>query len=527
MSELRGTARLARLHARRDRVLLAVCAVAIPALLAASAVSLKDLYPTPEERARYAASFASDTAVAATQGNPVNLETIGGILTFETGVWYSLFVALATLLLVNRYTRGDEEAGRLELVLSTAVGRHAPTAAALAVTSALSVVTGALAFGALIAVGYEAVGSLALAAWFAGLGIVFAAIAALGAQLFESKRTTTGIALAALGVAWLVRAIADAGADWLRWLSPIGWGQEIQPFGEERWWPLALMAAATAALVAGAFALLRRRDLGGGLFATRPGPARASRGLRSATGLAVRLLRPSLVAWIAGIFASGLVYGAITESIEDFIAENEELAQIVAQAGGGSIVDSYLATALASLAVLGAGFAVQAALRARSEEAAGRLEALLATAASRPRLLGAYVAVAAAGSVLIAAAAGLGTAVGLGLATGGWDELGTLLAAALAYAPAMWVAAGIGVVLVGAAPRAAFLAWAALAFFVVAELLVEVLNLPDALVKLSPFAHIPPSPAEALEPLPVLAVAAVAGALFAAGIAAFRRRDAG
>ncbi|HEY8466906.1 MAG TPA: ABC transporter permease [Solirubrobacterales bacterium] len=527
MSELEGTARLAWLHVRRDRALLGLCALAIPALMLASAVSLKDVYSTPEERAQYAASFASDTAVAATQGNPINLETIGGILTFETGVWYSMFVALATLLFVNRYTRGDEEAGRLELVLAAAVGRRAPIAAALLVAGALSVLIGALVLVALVAVGYEAEGSLGIAAWFAGLGIVFAAIAALAAQLSESKRTTTGIALAALGVAWVLRAIGDAGTDAFRWLSPIGWGQEIHPFGEERWWPLGLMAAATVTLVAGAFALLRRRDIGGGLFATRPGPAAASRGLRSATGLAVRLLRPSLIAWIAGILGFGLVYGAITESIEEFIAENEQIAEIVAQAGGTSIVDSYLATAVGTLAVFGAGFAVQAALRPRTEESAGRFEALLATATSRQRLLGAYVAVAVVGSALVAAAAGLGTAVGLGLATGDWGDLGRLLAAALAYAPAMWVTAGIGILLVGAAPRAAFLAWATLAWFVVAELLAEVLNLPHALADLSPFAHVPEAPAAPLGALPVLVVAAVAAALFAAGIAAFRHRDAG
>src|SRR5690606_7230797 len=300
MSELEGTARLAWLNFRRDRVLIAVCVVAFTALMVASALSIKDVYGAAEDRAQYAASFASDAAVAATQGTPRNLETLGGILTFETGVWYSAFVALATILFVNRYTRGDEEAGRAEMILSTAVGRRAPIAAALVVTGAMSLVVGALVFVALLAMGYEAPGSLGLGAWFAGAGIVFAAFAAFAAQLSESKRTTTGIALAALGLAWALRAGGDAGEDALRWLSPIGWGQEIQPFGEERWWPLALMAALTAASIAGAFAVLRRRDIGGGLFATRPGPAAASAGLRSPTGLATRLLRPSLIGSAAG-----------------------------------------------------------------------------------------------------------------------------------------------------------------------------------------------------------------------------------
>lgn len=526
MSELEGSGRLAWLNLRRDRVLLAVCVAGLTGLMLASALSIQDVYSTPEDRAQYAATFASDTAVAATQGNPRNLATLGGILTFETGVWYSVFVALATILLVNRYTRGDEEAGRTELILSTAVGRRAPIAAALTVTGATSLAAGALVFVTLVLIGYETVGSLALGAWFAGAGIVFAAVAAFAAQLSESKRTTTGIALGALGLAWVLRAGGDAGEDALRWLSPIGWGQEIQPFGDERWWPLALMVALAGLMIAGAFAVLHRRDIGGGVLATRPGPGSASRGLRSATGLAIRLLRASLIAWAVGIFLFGLVYGAITESIEEFITENEQLAEILAQAGG-DVVDSYLATALAMLAMIGSGFSVQAALRMRTEESAGRLEALLATTTGRARLLGGYVALAVVGSALIAAFAGLGTGTGIGLATGDWSEVGRLTVDALVYAPAMWVAAGIGVLLVGAAPRAAFLAWAALALFAVVELLAEVLNLPEAIVELSPFQHVPDLPAASFDATPVIGVTAVAAALVAAGIAAFRRRDAG
>lgn len=55
-------------------------------------------------------------------------------------------------------------------------------------------------------------------------------------------------------------------SSWLTWLSPLGWGEQVRPFGDERWWalllPLALLAGATlAAFAAAGLALFRRRDL--------------------------------------------------------------------------------------------------------------------------------------------------------------------------------------------------------------------------------------------------------------------------
>jgi putative exporter of polyketide antibiotics len=38
--------------------------------------------------------------------------------------------------------------------------------------------------------------------------------------------------------------IGDLGDGRLTWASPIGWGQEMQPCGANRWWPLAMSAEA-------------------------------------------------------------------------------------------------------------------------------------------------------------------------------------------------------------------------------------------------------------------------------------------
>ena len=42
----------------------------------------------------------------------------------------------------------------------------------------------------------------------------------------------------------------DMGNGTLTWASPIGWGQEMQPWGANRWWPLGLMVLLLTALLA-------------------------------------------------------------------------------------------------------------------------------------------------------------------------------------------------------------------------------------------------------------------------------------
>ena len=70
-------------------------------------------------------------------------------------------------------------------------------------------------------------------------------------------------------------------------------------------------------------------------------------------------------------------------------------------------------------------------------------------------------------------------------------------------------------------------AWLLLAWCVVVLMFGEALQLPDWLRALSPFEHLALAPAEEIDPLPVVAVAAVAAAASVAGQLAFRRRDIG
>ena len=261
-------------------------------------------------------------------------------------------------------------------------------------------------------------------------------------QLSQSTSGAYGLVGALLGLAYALRAAGDVGDGTLSWLSPIGWGQAMRPYAGERWWPLLMLIGGTAVLVAVAFALLGRRDDGAGVIAQRPGPAHARPAITSPLGFALRLQRTALLAWTAGLLLGGVSIGLTAQDADGLVGDSNAFDDLLEQAGAGSLVDNYLAVSLLSMALVATGFALQAVLRMRSEETAGRLEPLLAAALGRPRWLLSQVAVAMAGTVVVAAATGLGAGAADAIGSDDAGRLPLLLGSALAFVPAIWVLIG-------------------------------------------------------------------------------------
>ena len=216
--------------------------------------------------------------------------------------------------------------------------------------------------------------------------------------------------------------------------------------------------------------------------------------------------------------------GLTGQDVERLLGDSAEVDKLYNQAGG-SLVDNYLAVSLSSLALIGTAFAVQAVLRMRSEETAGRAEPLLATALARPGWAAGHLAAAAGGAVLILGALGLGAGIADAVASDDAGRVPLLVGSALALAPAAWVLTGVAIALVGLAPRATAAAWGALGACFLVLYLGPLLSLPDWVMDLSPFTHVPLLPAAAFDAVPLLALTAIAAALAAAGLAGLRRRD--
>lgn len=524
MSSFAGTGTLLRLYARRDRVRIPIWVVSLTLLMLASVASVTDLHATQESLDDFARTVQGNPAIAALNGRPVALDTIGGRISFEVLVFTATTVGLMSLLLVSRHTRGEEEAGRTELLRALVLGRHAqPTAAAILVV-VVNLVVGLLAGGVLVAFGLPVAGSIVLAAGITMVGVVFTALAVGSAQLTEHARAANGIAGGLLGAAFGLRAAGDAGVDGLSWLSPIGWAQAAEPYAASRWWPIVLGLVVAGAAFAGAAWLAGRRDVGSAFIATRPGPARASAALSSPLALAARLQRGALIGWLVGITAFSSVYGLLAQEIESFFESTPEVAEYFA-GGPGTLLEGYLATVAVMLAIITAGYVIQGLLRLQSEEADGRAELVLATPVSRLAWAGSHVVVVLAGSLVILGVSGGVAGLIHGLRSGDLTWVGELTAANLVQVPGVWVLAGLALLLHGAWPRAVLATWAGLAVTVVIVFFAEPLQLPAWAQDVSPFVHLPQLPAADLSLVPVLMVLAVAVAFGAAGLAALRHRD--
>lgn len=524
MSSLTGTWHLARLALRRDRVRLPVWLLAITGLVYGSAQSVQGLYATAEQIASYGTTMGSSPAAIMLSGPPTALDTIGGITVYEINTTALVATALMAVFGVVRHTRGEEEAGRTELVRSAVTGRHSTLMAAAVVLGAASLLLGALVGLAFVGVGLEASSAALYAATVAGTGLAFTAVGACAAQVTSSARGALGISSAVVAGAFVLRGLGDVGDGTLSWFSPFGWVQAARPFGDERWWPL-LAAPVFAAAVLGVAAWLNnRRDAGAGLVQPRPGPARGTDWLGTAFGLAARLQKGSIIGWTAGMFVGGLVLGSFGREVTTMVEDNPDLAEVF-QASGASVLDSFFSLAMLIVVLIATGFTVSSVQRLRAEEEAGRLEPLLATALTRTRWLLGSLGVTVLGTVLVMGVGGLGAGIAQSLVSGDSSWLPRLLGAALVHVPAALVVGAVAALLVGWLPRLTGVTWAALAFCVVVGYLGGLLDLPAWSTDASPFSHVPSLPAEAMRaaPLLVLSAVAVGGALL--GLLGLRRRD--
>ena len=527
MDALAGTVALLRFTLRRDRVWISIWVIAIALVVFLTAVGMKAVLPTQASIDQAAAASQNNAGVIAFNGPAQGLDTLGGQIAFQVGAGGMVVVALMSLLSIGRLTRGDEEAGRLELVRSLPVGPRAPTIAALLTVGSMNAAVAALVSASLMAVGLSAAGSLVLGVSFGVVGLFFAGAALVAAQVTENTRAVYGTGVALVGLAYAIRIVGDIGDGTLSWFSPIGMAQKARPFAGERWWPLLLVFAATLTLIAVAFRLAARRDHGSGLIAPRPGQIAAAPGLGHPLGLALHLQRGSLIGWGAGVLVFGVAYGWMAPAIGSFVANNQAFTQLMASAGAGSLTDTYFATSLRVLALISSGFAIQSALRLRGEESALRAEPVLATPVSRWRWAASHLGIALGGCVALLAITGLATGVSYAIVGGPWASVPRLLVASLVYAPAMWLMIGLAVVVFGFAPRWVDVAWAILAGCFVVGLLGAVLRLPDWVQEMSPFQRTPALPAATLDVLPLATLTLLAAVLILTGLWGFRRRDVG
>lgn len=520
-----GTGPLVRLALRRDRMLIPAWVVGFAIVAGFSAAATMELYPDVASRITFAETSNATAGLVAMYGRIYDPSSLGAVSLLKLSGFGAALVALLMVVIVVRHTRAEEEAGRLELLGATSVARSAPLAAATIVAVGTNGLLALMTAAGLMAAGLPVAGSLLFGLSWAASGMVFASVAAVTAQLVRSPRAATGLGVAMVGLAYLVRAAGDVRDSlWLSLLSPVGWSQQVRAYAGNRVWPLGISFAATLVLLAIAFRLRAGRDLTAGVLPERAAPARPA-AVGSPLGLAWALQRGAFVAWLAGFVFFGMAMGSFVNSVSELL-DNPAARDLFAKLGGVTgLADSFLAAELAIMGMIAAAFGLAALGHLRTEESSGRAELVLATPTSRVRFAGSHILLAVLGVVLLLLVTGLATGAVYGRTISDPGQIMRVGMSALAQAPAALVFLGVYVALFGWLPRATPAAWAVLIAGLVIGEFGRLFELPGWVLDLSPFTHSPRLPGGEFSVTAFLALTLIAGVLIWAGMVGWRRRD--
>lgn len=313
-------------------------------------------------------------------------------------------------------------------------------------------------------------------------------------------------------------------ATWLSWVSPFGWVYHIRAFAGDDIGVFGIFLIFIAGLIVVAYWLSSLRDVGSGIITQRPGPAHATKSLNSSLALAWRLHRGMLLFWVLIFGVMGAVMGSTFQSVSDVITSNPQFLQFISQIGNASPAENYFALVIASLGEIFAVYGILATLRLKNEESRKYSEMLLTNSVSRSLWAISNLVFAVIGPLLVIITFSL--AMGLVSTYNGGDlDILRLLEASLVYLPAIWIMTGITMLLFGLIPRFTALCWAALASFVIIDILGEFSDINEWLLNLSPFSQVPKLLVGDTVTASLGWILVVAVVLMVIGVLGFRRRD--
>jgi ABC-2 type transport system permease protein len=526
-SPVRVWLRLYRHHLRLLRNGAIAWIVALTGISVGVVATYEDRYTTPEELALFA-DMEGIPAFEAMLGRLVQLTTVEGATLSRWGM-FSVMAAVWGMLAGARLLRRAEERGHLEQLRAGVVSPRGLTLSAIA-----ALLTTHALFAVALGASHSAAGMDAGTSWALGgaMGLLTAAFAlggALASQLVPSYRRAVGIVGSVLGLLLGLRVLAAASGtpDWVWWTTPFGWVTYLHP-ADDAW---ASVFAALSALVVVLFAAVvwfSQRDLHAGLLGgATDEPVRTPRPIGGHVSLAVRLTRAGARTWGAIVGIVALAFGLLARDFAEAIADLPTMIEMGNQLGWVALdtPEGVVAFTFGIVVLLLALFAAGQAAAIREEEASWRIEHLLVRPLGRTRWLATRVATSAVAVAVLAVVAALAAWIGTAM-VGIPIDAGDALLAAINAVPLAWLVLGLGVALLGLVPRlTAPLAYGLVLVAYLLDFVGGVLELPEAVLDASPFRQLAAVPAESLAVTPLVVMMAVAAALTAVGVVAFRRRD--
>jgi ABC-2 type transport system permease protein len=488
----------------------------------------RSAYPTQADRIDFSRSFAGNDAIRLFYGYPYNVVTVGGYSAWRVGGTLALAAAAFGVLAAVRAFRTEEDAGRTEIVLAGCVARRTSYLSATAAIGAATFLLWFAEFAGFVVGRLPAAGSAYLALETVSVVVVFVGIGAVASQLAPNRRVALALCAAAAVLFWLVRVIADTWTDgaWLRWLTPLGWAEELRPFTGAQPAVLLLPVVACVPLFAIAAWINAGRDVGAGILPVRDTAAPHLRLLSSPTLQALRSERAGLATWMFGFAAFSVILGKISTSISS-AGISTKLQKDFAKLGAGSVItpSGYLAFVFIVVILAVCLFVCSQIGAAREEEAEERLETLFALPVGRRRWFCGRLLIAAVAAATLSVLAGLLTWAGAS-SQGVNISLPRMLEAGANGIPVSLLFLGVAALAYAVAPRAsAAIAYGLVTAAFLLYLIGSVLAIPKWMIDLTPFRHIGLIPVQTFQATAAGIMIAVGVVGAAVAVAVLRRRD--
>jgi putative exporter of polyketide antibiotics len=368
-------------------------------------------------------------------GNPVNVDTLGGFVSWHYASYFALLAGLWSILALSSTLAGEASRGNLDLTATTPLSRRgialqkigahvAAMTISMAVLGVLAWLTGEL-FGTQPGDAIAPSAAFAFAVGLAVRALVAGAIAFALAPIL-GRGAAAGIAAAVMVAGYIAygyRTVVPtfdslAGLTWWSWTA-----DHIPLAGRLDWPSLALAAVAVVILLAIGVAAFVRRDIGVTVALPTPTAPGALAGVRGPASRAFGDLLPIASWWAIGLGIYGLVMAMASKSMIDMLAGAPEMAQIFRTLIPDidlTTASGFLQLAFADLGFVLVGFAATTLLaRVWANESEGRLELNLTT----PLTPGTWVisSSVAAGLGVVLATAVLAVAIGAGVAAIGQE----------------------------------------------------------------------------------------------------------
>jgi polyether ionophore transport system permease protein len=388
---------ISRLTFRHTVRSAALWGIIFGAYMASKVISFVNAYPTVASRQGFAASFGGNVGIELLLGPARQLQLVTGYTTWNIMGVVVMVGAIWAFLLATKTFRGEEDAGRTELLLAgQTTATRAATNTLVGLGASLVVFYGLFASAAILIGKDHNVGFSPHAALFfalaASLGaILFAAIGALASQLMPTRARAASLSAAVFGVFFLIRGIADAtNTAWLVNFSPLGWIEKLQPlYNSQPIWLVPIVGLIVVLLAATIF-FASRRDLGDSIFADKDTAKPRTALLKTPLTAAIRLTRVVNLSWLIAIGLVATVYGLFTKSAAQAFSQSASLEHALdrlAQQSPATGAVIFLGVVFFLQMIFMMAYAASSVAAIRKDEANGYLDNLLVRPVSRQRWL--------------------------------------------------------------------------------------------------------------------------------------------